>query len=286
MSSALLISADPQSDAGRFGHHIRQTLALAGPIALSLLAEMAMGLISTVMLGGLGDAALAAGGLASNLFFTVLIVCQAMLSGVGVLAAGADGAGRHEAVPPIYWTGIGDRVLPVGAPHRPAQRAGPLAARARCVGLAHSGYRDLSTRAALGCACGYRGRRHDAAIPARGRPATGAALGDALRRRAACAVQPGADPWRFRLRWLRAGGIGGRNVADAVGALHRHVGRAARAKTLSPFRGPGAAFAGGDAPAARNRRAGRRHDGGRSRFFLREPRSWQARWGRQCWQRI
>jgi MATE family multidrug resistance protein len=106
MSSVFLTTADRQSDAGSIGMHIRQTLALAGPIALSLLAEMAMGLISTMMLGALGDTALAAGGLASNLFFSVLIPTQAMLSGVGVLAAGALGAGRPEEVPPIYWTGI------------------------------------------------------------------------------------------------------------------------------------------------------------------------------------
>ena len=86
--------------------HMRKTIALAAPIALSLLAEMAMGLISTMMLGSLGATALAAGGLASNLFFTVLIVMQAMLSGVGVLAAGAIGAGKPDAVPGIYWSGV------------------------------------------------------------------------------------------------------------------------------------------------------------------------------------
>jgi MATE family multidrug resistance protein len=96
----------PHSDPGKIGHHLRQTLALAGPIALSLIAEMAMGLISTVMLGGLGANALAAGGLASNLFFTVLIVSQAVLSGVGVLAASALGAGKPEAVRHIYWSGM------------------------------------------------------------------------------------------------------------------------------------------------------------------------------------
>ncbi len=106
MSTALATTAEPQSDAGEFGLHLRRTLALSGPIALSLLAEMAMGLISTMMLGGLGPTALAVGGLASNLFFTVLITMQALLSGVGVLAAGSLGAGKPEAVPAIYWSGI------------------------------------------------------------------------------------------------------------------------------------------------------------------------------------
>jgi MATE family multidrug resistance protein len=106
MSSLVAITAGPTSKAGDFGQHVRQTLVLAGPIALSLLAEMAMGLISTMMLGGLGASALAAGGLASNLFFTMLITAQAILSGVGVLAAGALGAGKPGAVPAIYWSGI------------------------------------------------------------------------------------------------------------------------------------------------------------------------------------
>jgi Na+-driven multidrug efflux pump len=104
MSSLVAITAGPTSKAGDFGQHVRQTLVLAGPIALSLLAEMAMGLISTMMLGGLGASALAAGGLASNLFFTMLITAQAILSGVGVLAAGALGAGKPGAVPAIYWS--------------------------------------------------------------------------------------------------------------------------------------------------------------------------------------
>jgi MATE family multidrug resistance protein len=82
------------------------TLALAAPIALSLLAEMAMGLISTLMLGELGAPALAAGGLATNIFFTCLIVLQGVLSGVGVLVAGAIGGGRRRDVPVIYWSGV------------------------------------------------------------------------------------------------------------------------------------------------------------------------------------
>jgi MATE family multidrug resistance protein len=92
--------------AGPVGQHLRETLVLAAPIALSLLAEMAMGLISTLMLGGLGAPALAAGGLASNFFFTALIVLQGVLSGVGVLAATALGAGRPGDVPGIYWAGV------------------------------------------------------------------------------------------------------------------------------------------------------------------------------------
>jgi MATE family multidrug resistance protein len=67
---------------------------------------MAMGLISTLMLGGLGAQALAAGGLATNLFFTFLIILQGALSGAGVLAATEIGAQRAPLVPAIYWSGM------------------------------------------------------------------------------------------------------------------------------------------------------------------------------------
>ncbi len=86
--------------------HFAQTAWIAAPIAVALLAEMAMGLTDTVMLGSIGDAALAAGGLGANIFFTCLIILQAVLSGVSVLAARALGAGRHDDVPGIYWSGI------------------------------------------------------------------------------------------------------------------------------------------------------------------------------------
>ena len=91
---------------GRWEWHLRETLGIAAPIALALLAEMMMGLISTITLGSLGDAALAAGGLGTNLFFTMLVVLQGVLAGVGVLVASALGAGRPASVPGIYWSGV------------------------------------------------------------------------------------------------------------------------------------------------------------------------------------
>ena len=89
-----------------FGRHLGETVRIAAPIASALLAEMAMGLTDTVMLGSIGDAALAAGGLGANIFFTCLIILQAVLSGVSVLAARALGAGRNGEVPGIYWSGV------------------------------------------------------------------------------------------------------------------------------------------------------------------------------------
>jgi MATE family multidrug resistance protein len=86
--------------------HLRRTAVLATPIALAQLAQMAMGLTDTVMLGGIGDRALAAGGLGANLFFTVLYALQGILGGVSVLAARALGAGRRQDVPEAYWSGM------------------------------------------------------------------------------------------------------------------------------------------------------------------------------------
>jgi MATE family multidrug resistance protein len=105
MSQAVTQEIRALHGAGPIAWHLRQTVCLAAPIALSLLAEMAMGLISTVMLGGLGDRALAAGGLGTNLFFTALIVLQGGLSGVSVLSASALGAGRDDEVATTYWSG-------------------------------------------------------------------------------------------------------------------------------------------------------------------------------------
>ncbi len=85
---------------------MRQTLWITAPIALALLSEIAMGLITTLMLGGIGARALAAGAFATNVFITALLVLQGALSGVGVLAADRLGAGQPHEVPVLYWSGV------------------------------------------------------------------------------------------------------------------------------------------------------------------------------------
>ncbi len=91
---------------GSYASHLIATAALAAPIAVALLSEMAMGLTDTVMLGSLGDGPLAAGGLGANIFFTALVILQGILSGVSVLAASARGAGCEQSVPKVYWSGV------------------------------------------------------------------------------------------------------------------------------------------------------------------------------------
>lgn len=87
-------------------HHAVETLRLAGPLAVAQLAQMAIGITDTVLLGSLGGKALAAGGLGQSLFITVCVVLQGVLTALAVLVSQARGAGREADVPGLYWTGL------------------------------------------------------------------------------------------------------------------------------------------------------------------------------------
>ncbi len=88
------------------GRHATETLQLAAPLAVAQLAQMAIGVTDTVLLGSLGEHALAAGGLGAMLFITVLVLLQGALTAVSVLVAQSRGAGQDAAVPGLYWTGM------------------------------------------------------------------------------------------------------------------------------------------------------------------------------------
>ena len=75
---------------------------IAVPLAIASLSQIAMGLTDTVLLGGLGGGALAAGGLATTVFFTTGVVLQGTLVGAGVLAAQARGAGTEHEIAGTY----------------------------------------------------------------------------------------------------------------------------------------------------------------------------------------
>ena len=102
----LTAELDRPAEAGLWSTHLRETLWITAPIALALLSEIGMGLITTVMLGSIDDRALAAGAFATNVFITALLILQGALSGVGVLAADRLGAGRPDDVPGLYWSGV------------------------------------------------------------------------------------------------------------------------------------------------------------------------------------
>lgn len=67
---------------------------------------MAMGLTDTIMVGALGAVPLAAVGLGSGLYFTVVIVCAGVLSAVAPLAAFSLGAGDRAAVGRVTASGL------------------------------------------------------------------------------------------------------------------------------------------------------------------------------------
>jgi len=86
--------------------HLQSIVIIAVPVALSQLAQMAMGVTDTIMLGNINESSLAAGGLGAQIFFSCLFCLQGALSGVGVLIAQALGAGERNRVGAIYSSGI------------------------------------------------------------------------------------------------------------------------------------------------------------------------------------
>lgn len=96
----------------RFRPESLQTLKLALPLALGQLAQVGMGLTDTIMLGALGGEAIAAGGLASGLYFILAMIMQGPASAVAILVAHARGAEAPERIAPAVRAGL---VLALGA---------------------------------------------------------------------------------------------------------------------------------------------------------------------------
>lgn len=92
--------------ASGFAAELRATLPIAAPLVAANLAQMAMGLTNTIMVGHLGAAALSAAGLGGALYFTLSIICQNVLTAVAPLAARAIGAGDHRAAGQVAAAGL------------------------------------------------------------------------------------------------------------------------------------------------------------------------------------
>jgi MATE family multidrug resistance protein len=90
---------------------IRATLALAAPLAAANLAQMAMSVTNTVMVGRLGAMPLAAAGLGGMLYFTGGVMLQGILTAVAPLAAHALGAGNRAAAGRVAGAGLGLAVM-------------------------------------------------------------------------------------------------------------------------------------------------------------------------------
>ena len=93
------------------GAELRATLALAAPLAAANLAQMAMAVTNTVMVGRLGPMPLAAAGLGGMTFFTIGVMLQGILFAVAPLAAHALGAGDRSAAGRIAGAGLVIAVL-------------------------------------------------------------------------------------------------------------------------------------------------------------------------------
>jgi MATE family multidrug resistance protein len=93
------------------GAELRATLALAAPLAAANLAQMAMAVTNTVMVGRLGAMPLAAAGLGGMFYFTVGVMLQGILFAVAPLAAHALGTGDRAAAGRIAGAGLVFAVL-------------------------------------------------------------------------------------------------------------------------------------------------------------------------------
>jgi MATE family multidrug resistance protein len=85
---------------------IRATLAVAAPLAGANLAQMAMQVTNTVMVGHLGAVPLAAAGLGAALYAMLLMTCQGVLTAVAPLAAHAVGADDHPSAGGVAGAGL------------------------------------------------------------------------------------------------------------------------------------------------------------------------------------
>src|SRR5712671_1655943 len=85
---------------------IRATVAVAAPLAVANLAEMAIALTNTLMVGHLGAVPLAAAGLGGALYFMLVMLCQGVLAAVAPLAAHAIGAGDHPTAGRVAGAGL------------------------------------------------------------------------------------------------------------------------------------------------------------------------------------
>ena len=88
------------------GVELRATLALAAPLAAANLAQMAMAVTNTVMVGRLGAMPLAAAGLGGMIYFTIGVMLQGILFAVAPLAAHALGGGDRRAAGRIAGAGL------------------------------------------------------------------------------------------------------------------------------------------------------------------------------------
>jgi MATE family multidrug resistance protein len=89
---------------------LRPMLVLATPVVMAELGWVTMGIVDTIMVGGLGASAIGAVGLASMLFFAVAVFAMGLLLGLDPLVSHAFGARRlddcHRWLVDGIWLGV------------------------------------------------------------------------------------------------------------------------------------------------------------------------------------
>jgi MATE family multidrug resistance protein len=92
----MLNPSSPPSSRAPWAAEVRATLALAWPIVLTNLAQIALGTTDVIMMGWLGPDALAAGALAVNLNFAVLIFAIGVVTATAPMIAQELGRNPHS----------------------------------------------------------------------------------------------------------------------------------------------------------------------------------------------
>src|SRR5215212_8529706 len=86
----------PKQHAGGLRQEFRPMFLLAVPVVLAELGWMTMGLVDTLMVGGLGPEAIGAVGIGTSLFMGVCIFAMGLLLGLDTLVSQSFGAGRLD----------------------------------------------------------------------------------------------------------------------------------------------------------------------------------------------
>ena len=76
--------------------HIKSTLSLAYPVIIGQLGFIMMGVVDSIMVGGIGATPLAAASVANSLFILILIIGLGVSMAVTPLVAIAVGADKHS----------------------------------------------------------------------------------------------------------------------------------------------------------------------------------------------
>lgn len=99
-------AVDSPSTSSGWGAELRATFALAWPLVIAQLAQNALTTTDVIMLGWLGPSYLAAGALATSIFFAFLVFGTGIVGAVAPLAAQARGARNIKAVRRIARQGL------------------------------------------------------------------------------------------------------------------------------------------------------------------------------------